>query len=43
MTQPKKLIEVAMPVKEVSVESVQDKYIHHGHICPESNCHLGCV
>ena len=31
MTQPI-LIEVAMPVKEVSAESVQDKYIHHGHI-----------
>ncbi len=32
MTQPKRLIEVALPVKEISVESVQDKYIHHGHI-----------
>ncbi len=32
MPQPKKLIEVAMPVKEVSDESVYDKYIHHGHI-----------
>ena len=32
MSKAKKLIEVAMPVKEISVESVQDKYIHHGHI-----------
>lgn len=28
----KKLIEVAMPIKEVSTESVRDKYIHEGHI-----------
>lgn len=28
----KKLIEVAMPIKEISAESVRDKYIHHGHI-----------
>lgn len=28
----KRLIEVAMPVKEVSAESVRDKYIHNGHI-----------
>ena len=27
----KRLIEVAMPVKEVSAESVRDKYIHNGH------------
>jgi putative DNA methylase len=32
MIKPKKLIEVAMPIKEISAESVQDKYIHHGHI-----------
>ncbi len=32
MTQPKKLIEVAMPIKEISAGSVHDKYIHHGHI-----------
>lgn len=29
---PKKLIEVAMPIKEISAESVRDKYIHDGHI-----------
>lgn len=29
---PKKLIEVAMPVKEVSAESVRDSRIQHGHI-----------
>ena len=28
----KKLIEVAMPIKEISAESVRDKYIHHGHL-----------
>lgn len=28
----KRLIEVAMPVKEVSAESVRDKYIHNGHL-----------
>lgn len=28
MTKPKKLIKVALPVKEISAESVQDKYIH---------------
>ena len=32
MTQAKRLIEVAMPVKEVSVESVRDKYIRYGYI-----------
>lgn len=37
MSQPKKLIEVAMPVKEVSAESVRDKSIRHGHI---STLHL---
>ncbi|MBX7052698.1 MAG: DUF1156 domain-containing protein [Flavobacteriales bacterium] len=37
MTQPKKLIEVAMPIKEVSAESVRDKSIRHGHI---STLHL---
>ena len=37
MIQPKKLIEVAMPVKEVSAESVRDKSIRHGHI---STLHL---
>jgi hypothetical protein len=30
--QPKKLIEVAMPVKEISAESVRDGRIQHGHI-----------
>lgn len=37
MLQPKKLIEVAMPIKEVSAESVHDKSIRHGHI---STLHL---
>ena len=37
MTQPKKLIEVAIPVKEISAESVRDKSIRHGHI---STLHL---
>ena len=37
MTQPKKLIEVAMPTKEISAESVRDKSIRHGHI---STLHL---
>jgi len=32
MNEPKKLIEVAMPIKEISAASVHDKYIHHGHI-----------
>jgi len=32
MPECKKLIEVAMPIREISVESVYDKYIHHGHI-----------
>ncbi len=35
--QPKKLIEVAMPIREVSAESVRDKSIRHGHI---STLHL---
>jgi putative DNA methylase len=37
MEQPKKLIEVAMPIKEISAESVRDKSIRHGHI---STLHL---
>jgi putative DNA methylase len=37
MTQPKKLIEMAMPIREVSAESVRDKSIRHGHI---STLHL---
>lgn len=37
MTGCKKLIEVAMPVKEISAESVRDKSIRHGHI---STLHL---
>jgi adenine-specific DNA methylase len=37
MTTCKKLIEVAMPVKEISAESVRDKSIRHGHI---STLHL---
>jgi len=35
--QPKKLIEVAIPIKEISAESVRDKSIRHGHI---STLHL---
>jgi putative DNA methylase len=37
MKQAKKLIEVAMPIKEISAESVRDKSIRHGHI---STLHL---
>ena len=37
MRQIKKLIEVAMPIKEISAESVRDKSIRHGHI---STLHL---
>ena len=37
VSKPKKLIEVAMPVKEISAESVRDKSIRHGHI---STLHL---
>lgn len=37
MTNPKKLIEVALPIKEISAESVRDKSIRHGHI---STLHL---
>lgn len=37
MTQPKKLIEVALPVQEISTESLRDKSIRHGHI---STLHL---
>ncbi|MBB1285248.1 DUF1156 domain-containing protein [Flavisolibacter sp. BT320] len=32
MSQPKKLIEVAMPIKEISAECVRDDRIQHGHI-----------
>jgi putative DNA methylase len=37
MEKAKKLIEVAMPIKEISAESVRDKSIRHGHI---STLHL---
>lgn len=37
MPTPKKLIESAIPVKEISAESVRDKSIRHGHI---STLHL---
>jgi putative DNA methylase len=37
MSTAKKLIEVALPVKEISAESVRDKSIRHGHI---STLHL---
>mgnify|MGYP001412620996 CR=1 FL=1 len=37
MEQPKKLIEVVMPIKEISAESVRDKSIRSGHI---STLHL---
>ena len=33
----KRLIEVAMPIKEISAESQRDKSIRHGHI---STLHL---
>jgi adenine-specific DNA methylase len=36
-TNCKKLIEVAMPIKEISAESVRDKSIRQGHI---STLHL---
>jgi adenine-specific DNA methylase len=32
MQKAKKLIEVALPIKEISAESVRDKSIRHGHI-----------
>lgn len=32
MTTPKKLIEVAMPIKEISSECVRDDRIQHGHL-----------
>ena len=28
----KKLIEVALPIREISAESVRDKNLHHAHI-----------
>jgi adenine-specific DNA methylase len=37
MSLPKKRIEVAIPVKEISAESVRDKSIRRGHI---STLHL---
>ncbi len=37
MAKVKKLIEVALPIKEISAESVRDKSIRHGHI---STLHL---
>jgi adenine-specific DNA methylase len=37
MAKAKKLIEVAMPIKEISAESMRDKSIRHGHI---STLHL---
>jgi len=37
MGKAKKLIEVALPIKEISAESVRDKSIRHGHI---STLHL---
>lgn len=37
MLKPKKLIEVSLPIKEISAESVRDKSIRHGHI---STLHL---
>lgn len=37
MSAPKKLIEVALPIREISAESVRDKSIRHGHI---STLHL---
>jgi adenine-specific DNA methylase len=40
MTKAKKLIEVAMPIKEISAENVHDKSIRHRHI---STLHLWWV
>ena len=37
MEKAKKLIEIALPIKEISAESVRDKSIRHGHI---STLHL---
>jgi len=37
MNKAKRLIEVALPIKEISAESVRDKSIRHGHI---STLHL---
>jgi putative DNA methylase len=37
MSQAKKLMEVSIPIKEISAESVRDKSIRHGHI---STLHL---
>ena len=34
---PKRLIEVALPIREISAESVRDKSLRHGHI---STLHL---
>ena len=50
MTKAKKLIEVAMPIKEISAESVRDKSIRHGqHFyftfmvgTPSTSCVQGC-
>ena len=33
MTQAKRLIEVAMPIREISAESGRDKSLRHGHPC----------
>lgn len=32
MTTPKRLIEVAFPLKQVSLDSVHEKNVRHGHI-----------
>lgn len=32
MTTPKKLIEVAMPIREVGAESDRDNKFRHGHV-----------
>lgn len=35
-----RLIEVALPIREISAESVRDKSLRHGHI---STLHLWCA
>lgn len=48
---PRRLIEVALPIREISAESVRDKSLRHGHIStlhlwwarrPLAASYLGC-
>ena len=41
MTCPR-LIEVALPIREISAESVSDKSLRHGHISTLHLCLFGC-